>query len=103
MFSFITWVAQHWFEAVQTGGILAGLIFTAASLRDTREAQKITNLFTLTQYHHDLWSELFERPELRRIFRSRVDLKKHPVTEDERLFLTMVILHLNLALEAMRT
>ena len=50
-----------------------------------------------------MWSELLERPELRRIFRNRVDLKRHPVTEDERLFLTMVILHLSLALEAMRT
>jgi hypothetical protein len=102
MCSFIHWLSQHWFEAAQTGGILAGLLFTALSLRDTHTAQKISNLFALTQYHPGLWSELFERPEPRRILSRDVDLAKDPVTEDERLFLTLLILQLNLALEAMR-
>jgi hypothetical protein len=102
MFSFTYWLAQHWFEAVQTSGILGGLIFTATSLRDTRQSQKITNLFTLTQYQRLLYSELSNRPELERIFHSNPDLQNLPVTEDERLFLTMVVLHLSLALTAMR-
>ena len=55
MISFIHWLAQHWFEAAQTGGILAGLIFTAVSLRNTLQAQKITNLFTLTRYQRELY------------------------------------------------
>jgi predicted HAD superfamily phosphohydrolase len=102
MFSFTQWLAQHWFEAVQTGGIFAGLIYTAVSLRKNQQAQRITNLFALTRYQRELYSGLFNRPELRRIFHDEVDLASHPVTEDERLFLTMVILHLNLALAAMR-
>jgi hypothetical protein len=99
---FIQWLGQHWFDAVQTGGIFGGLLFTAISLRDTHKAQKISNLFTLTQYHHDLYGQLFDRPELRRIFRQDVDLSRNPVTDDERLFLTLAILHVNLSLEAMR-
>ena len=102
MFSGIQWLSQHWYEASQTGGIIGGLIFTALSLRDTHEAQKITNLFTLTQYHHELYGQLFDRPELRRIFQPDADVLQQPVTDDERLFLTLLILHVSLALEAMR-
>ena len=102
MFNIIQWLSQHWLEASQTGGIVAGLVFTALSLRDTRKAQKITNLFTLTHYHHELYRQLFDRPELRRIFRPDADLLRHPVTDDERLFLTLLVLHLTLAMEAMR-
>jgi len=100
--NFTLWLAQHWFEAAQTGGIVAGLIFTALSLRDTQQAQKITNLFTLTQYQRELYGDLFDRPELWRIFRGDVDLENQPITDDERLFLTLVILHLSLAFTAMR-
>lgn len=102
MYSFTHWLVQYWLEAVQTGGILAGLIFTSASLRGTRKAQNITNLFALTQYQRELYSALFDRPELRRIFQDDIDLSAHPVTDDERLFLIMVILHLNLALATIR-
>lgn len=102
MSNFSQWLAQHWFEAVQTGGIFAGLIYTAVSLRKNQQAQRITNLFALTRYQRELYGGLFNRPELRRIFHDDVDLTHHPVTEDERLFLTMVILHLNLALAAKR-
>lgn len=102
MFSFTYWLAQHWFEAVQTGGILAGLIFTAISLRDTRQSQQITNLFTLTQYQRELYGGLSHRPELARIFHDNPDLQNLPVTEDERLFLTMVVLHVSLTLTATR-
>ena len=101
MFSVIRWLSQHWLEASQTGGIVGGFVFTALSLRDTRKAQKISNLFTLTHYHRELYRQFFDRPELRRIFRPDADLSQHPVTEDERLFLTLLILHVNLALEAM--
>ena len=102
MLTIASWIAQNWFDAAQTGGILAGLVFTALALRDTQQAQRITNLFTLTQYQRELYGDLFNRHELRRIFRDDVDLEIHPVTEDERLFLTLVILHLSLALTAMR-
>jgi len=102
MFHLVHFFSENWFDAVQTGGIFAGLIFTAVSLRDTQQAQRITNLFTLTQYQRELYGELFNRPALRRIFSDDVDLANHPVTADERLFLTMVILHLNLAVEAIK-
>jgi len=80
---------------------LAGLIFTAVSLRDTQQGQKISNLFTLTQYQRELYGNLFSQPRLGRIFQDDVDLANHPVTEDERLFVTMAVLHLSLAIAAM--
>jgi hypothetical protein len=96
------WIAQHWLDAAQTGGIVASILFAAVSLRDTRHTQRISNLFALTRYHRELYGVLFDRPKLHRIFSDKVDLIQHPVTEDERLFLTFVILHLDLALEATR-
>lgn len=95
------WLAQHWFQAAETLGVVSSVLFASFSLRETHRTQKISNLFTLTHFHHELYGQLFDRPELRRVFRDDIDLVKHPITEDERLFMTLVILHADLALEAM--
>jgi hypothetical protein len=95
-------LVQHGFQVVQSLGIISSLIFGAVALRNSLRTQRVANLFQLTQYHRQLYSELFDRPELRRVFQQDVDLTKAPVTDNERLFVTLTILHFNLAFEAVR-
>ena len=61
------WIGVHWFDLLQTASIVVGLFATAHSIRaDTRE-RRIQNLFTLTEAHRDLWTKLYDKPELARV------------------------------------
>lgn len=91
------WLVQNWFDLLQSAGIVAGLFFTGYSLRITARTQRITNLFQLTQYHRELWSLMLDRTALTRVRKPVVDLQAEPLTEEERLFVSLIILHLNLA------
>jgi len=97
---FVAWIQGHWFELLQTASILVGVFSAVHSIRaDTRE-RKIENLFTLTSGHRDLWSKLYERPELSRVLSERVDFKHQPLAHEEELFIHTLILHLRAAFKA---
>lgn len=89
------WLAQHWFDLLQSLGIVGGLIFTGVVLRLDIRSRRITNLIDLTQGHREIWSQFGKRPELRRVIDPKVDIAKTGVTDAERIFVTLVIVHLN--------
>ena len=74
-------------------GIIGGLVFTGISLRDETKARRVANILTITAQHREIWGELYERPELARILEAKVNLKKHPSTPAETLFVRFIILH----------
>ena len=99
---FLQWVAQNWFSLFESAGIIGGLLFTAVTLRADTQAQRIGNLIAITKHHHDIWTHLFTHPELIRILDKSVNLKSAPVTDEEELFVNLLILHLNSAYHAMQ-
>ena len=99
---FLIWMSAHWFSLLQAIGIVGGLAFTGMSLRLNARNQKTSALITITQKHQSLWLELFDSPELKRILEARPGLRKIPVTDDERLFVNLVFLHLTATLYAVR-
>jgi hypothetical protein len=96
------WIAEHWFDLLQTAGIVSGFAFTIHALHTESEARKIDNLIALNQEHMAIWKELYVRPELPRITEKRVALDTKPLSHEEALFVTFLILHLSVVYRAMR-
>jgi len=98
----VDWAAHHWLDLLQSAGIIGGLFFTAISLRIDARVRRVANLLTLTGHHRDIWTQLYRRPQLARILDSKADLDKIPVTDEEELFVLLLVLHLSGVQEAMK-
>lgn len=96
------WVSQHGYDLLEAIGIMASLLFTAASFRKDDQSRKISNLLALTAEHRDIWTALYQRPELARVLNAKVDLARQPVTNDEALFITFLLLHLSATFRGMK-
>ena len=95
------WIAQHWLDLLQSVGIVAGLLFTAATLRTDHRSRRVANLLTVTAHHREIWTRLIDRPALARILAPDPDLEAQPITDEEELLVLLLILHLRSAYEAM--
>src|SRR5258708_31217460 len=89
------WVVEKGFDIISAIGIIGGVIFTAVSLRSETKTRKIANLLTITTNHREIWKEFFPRPELARVLDAFADVKKQPITPEEKEFVNFVILHLS--------
>jgi len=89
------WVAEHGFDLVGTVGVIGSLLFTATSFRKDDRSRKISNLIAIKQQYREIWRELFDKPKLARVLNRNVDLNKEPVTEEENLFVHLLIMHLD--------
>ena len=81
-------------------GIVGSLIFTAVSIRSNTKTTKISNQFLITQFHRDIWSLTFDKPELKRILKDDPNTKK--ISKEEKLFVRFLIFHLKLSYDAIR-
>jgi hypothetical protein len=88
-------LAAHWFDGVQIVVLVGGLLLTAYTIHKDARARQISNLIALNQRHDDIWRTLYERPQLSRVLKYEVDLKKHPISDEERLFVKMLFIHLD--------
>lgn len=98
----LRWIIEHWLDFLQSVGIIAGLLFTVHTIRTDAKSRRIANLIAFTQQNRDIWKQMYERPELARVFESEVDLDRAPVTNEERLFAKLLILHLDSVHRAMK-
>jgi len=97
------WLVQNWFNLLSALGIIASLLFTAASLRAETKTRRISNLLTLTQNHRELWGQLLQNPVLEGVLDPARNLESKPVSKEEYYFVTMAIQHLHSAFKAMET
>jgi hypothetical protein len=91
--SALLWFKENWSSLLQGVGIIAGLFFTAISIRRDTRSRRVSDLLTLTEQHRNLWNEVHERDGLRRIYDAEVDFLAHPITDIEEEFLNRVIVH----------
>ena len=87
------WIQEQWFNAVQTVGILGGMLLTRAALRREVQARRLSDHLALVGHHRELWIDAHRRPELARVFMSEVDLIAAPISVMEEEFLNLVIVH----------
>jgi len=100
--AWLTLLKTNWFDLLQTLGIVGGLFITTWALHLDTKAKRATNLLELTKQHRELWMTLFTNPELSRVLRDDIDLNLKPPTDEETRFVTMLILHLNGAYQAIK-
>ena len=94
------WLGGHWFDLLQTAGIVVGLFATVHTIRaDTRE-RKIENLFAVTAAHRELWTQFYQRPDLHRVLAKDAELEIEPPTLAESRFVHELILHLRTSFRA---
>src|SRR5438034_661476 len=96
------WIGEHWFELLQTVGIISGFLFTCYTIRRDDRARRISNLIAVKQQYREIWTELYKRPQLFRVLKKNVDLHEQPISDEEWLFVKMLILHLDAVHRAMK-
>src|SRR5580704_19135049 len=89
------WIVQNLFTILSSVGIIAGLWFTAFSLRAETKTRRVANLLKVTANHREIWTEFLKSEKLTRITDSSADTIKQPVTAAEMVFVAMVIQHIN--------
>lgn len=97
------WLVEHGKDTLETGGLVCGLFYTAASFNAEARERRISNLMELASSHRDLWQQLIEKPELARILRTDLNLKKAPVTVIEERFVHLLITHLAVTFAALKS
>jgi len=98
---FLDRLDQNWFILLQSVGIIGSLLFTAAALHEDAKARRISNLIAVTGHHRDIWTQLYRRPDLARVLDPKADVQRDPVRDEEELFISLLILHLNSVFHAM--
>jgi hypothetical protein len=91
----VSWLSQNWFNLFSSIGIIAGLWFTAFSLRSETKTRQIANLLTITANHREIWKEFFDRPGLARVLDASATPSKQPITREEEVFVNLIISHTN--------
>lgn len=91
---FLNWFQDNWFTFLQSLGIVAGLFFTGMALLIDTKVRKVGNRFEATKQHRDIWTLLYSSKELNRILDAKADIQVDGVTNEEKLFVNLLILHL---------
>jgi hypothetical protein len=86
-----TWLHENWFNLLQTCGIVAGLVFSAMTMRRDVEGRRISDQIGMAEQHRELWGAMLDNPKLERVLEATRDLQKEPVTTVEEQFLISVI------------
>lgn len=98
---FWDWFSNNAFNLLSAIGVIASLCFTAVSLRSETKTRRIANLLSVTANHRELWKTFLNDKDLARVRDTAANLSAQPVTEPERIFVNMVIQHLNTVFYAM--
>jgi hypothetical protein len=91
-----------WFDLLQSAGIIGGFLFTAYSIRKDSQARRISYLNATVDRHRAIWKGFRDQPALARVLETAVDLTNEPVSTDEELFVTELIIHLDTVYRAIK-
>ena len=89
-----------WFEIVQTLGIILTILFLAYQINRTRKMELLRFDYDLISSHREIWINLLPRPEFKRILDKKADIKKHPITPQEKQFVIFVTIHVEYCFNA---
>ena len=96
------WFTAHWFDLIQSVGIIGSLLFAAYTTHKDECARRIANSIAMNDQYRQIWKEIYEHPKLARVLRRDADLAKEPVSIEEERFVTTLILNLGTAFRAMK-
>jgi hypothetical protein len=93
-------LVSHLSERLGPYALVAGLVFAAVEYRHHRKAQRISNMLAFNQHHRDIWSLFLKYPSVERVLKPEADVSEQPVTAQESIFVTFLILHLSASFKA---
>lgn len=97
------WLRDHWFPLLQSLGVIGGLLFTGWNIRAANKARRLSTLLEVAKSHRDIWGKAFGNPSMQRVLASDRDLLFEPMSQDERVFATLMIIHLSCLFEARKS
>ena len=98
----IQWIGEHGKDTLESAGLIVSLGLATASFRAEARERRVSNLMALAEGHRELWLQITDRPELARILKRHLDLKKAPVSVVEERFVHLIITHLGVTYAAMQ-
>lgn len=99
---FLSWLSEHWFDSLQSVGIVGGLAFTGYTTLKDERARKIGNSIAINHQYQKIWSSIYDHPSLARLFDVDADINDPPLTLGEEMFITTLIAHLSTVFRAMK-
>jgi len=99
----LSWITDNWKDVVTVLGSLVGGWIAVAAFQRNRERDIKEDQNALSKAHENLWSNVRDKPELRRVLLTEVDLGKKPLTTQEEVFLNLVFVHFERGWEAAKT
>lgn len=96
------WLVHHGESLLESIGIIGGLIFTGVGLHRDSRARRVENLFTITQHHRELWQTASQNPALTRVLEADRETLREPPSQQEKLFVRSLILHLGTVYRAIK-
>ena len=91
----VQWLAESWFDIVQTLGIAGSLFYAGRAFSLDRRMRSTEVLLYLTQAHRSIWERMIEHPELGRVLEPEADIETTPPSVAETRFVKLVLLHLS--------
>lgn len=94
--------AQHaleWFQLLQSLGIIGGLTFTGYQIFQSTRSRNASHMLEITAAHRTIWSIYLQHSDLKRVTEKDVDIMSAPVSDREKMFISLLILHLNCVVE----
>lgn len=96
------WIAGHWFDLLQTVGIIGSLLLAAYTAWKDDRARRIGNSIAINDQHRRIWKDIYEHPQLARVLEKDADVAETPVSLGEELFVTSIVAHLSTVFRAMK-
>ncbi len=96
----MAWIGDNALALLEAAAVVVGLVFTAYSVRRIAQTREAPFVADVVRDHRAIWTQAIEKPELSRVLQRDVDLEKSPVTESEKLFVNLIIMHLTATLNA---
>lgn len=99
---FEVWIATNWFTLLQSVGIVGSLWYTSKAFKLDAHTRRVSNYLALAEQHREIWALVLTRRELYRILQSSPNLEKKPISAEERLLVTQLIIHVHAVFIARR-
>lgn len=87
------------FQLIQSLGIIITLVITIVNLLKNNKYLKSSNSLMITQNHGEIWINILNNDDLKRVFDKNADIVSTPVTEKEHYFTNMIFLHMSSCLK----
>jgi len=96
------WLGEHWFDLLQTTGIVGSLLLAAYTAWKDDRARRIGNSIAINGQYRTIWKDVYEHPALARVLEKDADVADPPISIGEELFVTTIVAHLSTVFRAMK-